>query len=179
MKSAGCHLIQVGIESGNNEMLARIRKNIRIEQALEACRLIKESGVSLQGYFMVGFPDEDEDTLKDTVTAMKRSNCDEIIYSIFTPYPGTEIFNYCREKGLIRDDYDVSFYNHKSPANSFCMNIPAKRFRTLARKIEKMVERKNRRNRLKQVFSSHTFRRIRGMGTAEILRRGIRILLDK
>ena len=73
MKSAGCYLVEVGIESGNNKILAAMRKNITIEEALAACRLVKKHGLQLLAFFMVGFPQETEDTLRDTMSAMRKT----------------------------------------------------------------------------------------------------------
>jgi radical SAM superfamily enzyme YgiQ (UPF0313 family) len=152
MKVAGCSLIQIGIESGNNEILSAMRKDITLEEALATCEIIKKQGIELETFFMVGFPQETEDTLNNTIAAMKKAKCDSICYSIFTPYPGTEAFEFCKKNGLIKDDYNVSLYNHQSPANCFSMNIAPERFRILVSKIEKMVDRKNYLNRIKKSF---------------------------
>lgn len=179
MKTAGCYAIQIGIESGNNEILKKMRKNITIEEALSACKIIKKHGVDLHAFFMIGFPQETEDTLNDTIIAMKKIKCDSLIYSIFTPYPATEVFEFCKENGLIKDDYDVSLYNHQSPANCFCINITPLRFRMLASKIEKMIDRKNSLNRIKRVFSLNILWRIQELGINKSLKKGIRIFLGK
>lgn len=179
MKRAGCCSVQIGIESGNNEILKEMRKNITIEEALSACKIIKEHGIRLEPFFMVGFPQETEESLNDTVKAIKKIDCDQVTYSIFTPYPGTEAFEFCKEKGLIDSSYDVSLYNHQSPANSFCINITPERFRMLASKIEKMVDRKNSLNRIKKIFSLNTFSRMQEYGIGKSLKKGIRIFLGK
>jgi anaerobic magnesium-protoporphyrin IX monomethyl ester cyclase len=90
MKKAGCYLIQVGVESGNNQILKEMRKNITIEEALRACDVIRSNRIEVQTFFIVGFPQETEQTLNDTFDAIKRIKSDSLIYSIFTPYPGTE-----------------------------------------------------------------------------------------
>jgi len=179
MKAAGCRSIQIGIESGNNEILRAMRKNITIEESLAACEAIRKHGIGLQAFFMVGFPQETEETLNDTVTAMKKVKCDHLVYSIFTPYPGTEAFGFCKEKGLIGDDYDVSLYYHKSPANCFCTNITLERFRMLASKVEEMVDRKNYIGRVRQIFTLNTLRKIQGLGISRSFRKGIRVLIGK
>lgn len=179
MKTAGCFSIAIGIESGNNEILKEMRKNITIEEALSACEIIKKHGIRLQAFFIIGFPQETEDTLNDTVAVMKKLSADVLVYSIFTPYPGTEAFEFCKERELISDEYDVSLYNHQSPSNCFCINISPERFRRLASKIEKMIDRKNSSNRIKQVFSLNTFRRIQKLGIGKSFQKGIRIFIGK
>ena len=168
MKKAGCFLIQIGVESGNNEALSRMRKNITIEKALSAAKIIKKYGIKLQAFFIIGFPWDTEASLDDTVKAMRKIKCDILTYSIFTPYPATEAFEFCKENGLIKEDYDVSLYNHQSPANNFCMNIPPRRFRMLASKIERMIDRRNSINRIKRIFSPATFFMIRELGISRV-----------
>ena len=153
MKDAGCETISLGIESGNNRILNEIRKNITIEKALAAADVIKRHDIRLRVFFMVGFPQETEETLNDTMRAMKKINADSVIYSIFTPYPGTEAFDFCKQKGLIKDDFDVSLYNHQSPANCFCMNIAPERFRRVVEEMEQLVSGYERRYAMRVLFS--------------------------
>jgi len=160
MKSAGCFSIQIGIESGNNKILSAVRKNITIENALDACELIKKHGIELTTFFMVGHLQDTEDTLRDTVNAIKEVKSDLIGYSIFTPYPGTEAFEQCKENGLISGDYDTSLFNHQSPLNNFCMNIPKESFRMIVNKVEKQIDRKNSVHTLKRRISMETYSRV-------------------
>lgn len=164
MRKSGCYLIQLGIESGNNEILKKIRKGITVKEALLACRTIKKQGIILHSFFMLGFPWETEEEIKDTVSVMKKTNSDFLIYSRFTPYPGTEAFEFCKQKGLIDSNYNSSLHYHHSPINYFCFNITPERFRELASKIEKMVDKINfsKLNKLKrklQLFYSNKIRR--------------------
>lgn len=179
MKRAGCYLIVVGIESGNNDILKKMRKNFTIDEALSACKIIKKHGIDLGAFFMIGFPQETEATLDDTVRAMRKTKCDLLYYSVFTPYPATEAFQFCKEKGLIGDDYDVSLYNHQSSANYFCMNIVPERFRVRASRIEKMVDRKNSLKRVRRVFSLKTLWKMQELGIGNSIKRGINIFFGK
>jgi len=179
MKQAGCRLIQLGIESGNNEILKAIHKNITIEQALAACKIIRKHGIQLEAFFMIGFPQETEKTLHDTVVAMKKAKC-QIVYSIYTPYPGTEGFEFCKKKGLIDETFDMSLYNHQSPANSFCVNIPQDRFRILASQVETLVDNINNSIRLQRSSSKTSYlRKIHQLGIRGTIRKGVKLLTSK
>jgi hypothetical protein len=179
MKSAGCYSISLGIESGNNDILFLIRKNFTIDEALDACELINKQGIELHVFFIVGFPQDTEDTLRDTITAIKKVKCDTIVYSIFTPYPGTEAFELCKEKGLIGNDHDVSLFNHQSPVNNFCVGIPIKRFRMIVNELEKEIDRNTSINRIKRIFSLNTFYRIQEFGIGESLKKGLKLIIGK
>lgn len=179
MKEAGCYSIQIGIESGNNEILAAMKKHITIEEAYDACETIKRNGIEVKAFFIVGFPQETEETLRDTARAMRKIKCDRLSYSIFTPYPGTEAYDYCRERGLIGDGFEDGLYYHQSPENCFCEHISPERFRVLARRIERMVDRKNTLNRLGKLFSAGVIGKIREYGIRRSLARGKQILCGK
>lgn len=169
MKDAGCLSVDIGIESGNNEILQQIRKNFTIEEALAACEIIRKCGIKVGAFFQIGFPYETEATLADTVSVMKKVKASRLIYSIFTPHPGTEAYDFCRQNDLL-DDFDVSLYNHQSPRNCFCFHIPHGRFRELASDIEKMVDRRNTINRAQQLLSRNAFRRMGEVGVKKGLR---------
>jgi tRNA A37 methylthiotransferase MiaB len=139
MKNAGCFLIQMGVESGNNEMLKKVGKNLTIERACSAAEIIKKHGITLHAFFMFGFPDETMETFNDTKAAMFKMDPDIIIYSLFTPYPGTPLFEDLKVAGIINDNFDMASYNHQSPNNYFCLRIPKEKFRQMAADVERII----------------------------------------
>jgi hypothetical protein len=163
MKKAGCRKMNIGIESGNNDMLRQIRKGITVEAAFAAADIITKHGISLTSNFMFGFPTETEETLNDTYNCIKRIN-GNIGYSIFTPYPGTEAFEYCRNAGIISGTYDASLYNHQSPENCFCRNINKQRFREIVTEIERYVDERKSEHEFRQVVSYSTLDRFLSSG---------------
>ena len=177
MKSAGCYMIMVGIESGSNEILRAMRKNITIEEAFIACESVKKSGIKLEIFFMVGFPMETEGTLNETLAAIRKIKPDRLVYSTFTPYPGTENFEFCKEKGVIDNHYDISLHHHQSPVNCFSANIPPDRFRTLVSKIEKMVDKTNWLKDIKKSYSYVTIKKIQELGFRRSLKKAARKLI--
>ena len=175
MKSAGCRLILMGVELGNNEMLKLIHKNITIEDAFSAARIIKKHKIFLDTFFMVGFPQETEESLNDTINAMTSIPSDLIIYSIFTPYLGTKLFDYCKEQGIVSNDFDVSLYNHQSPENYFCPNIPREIFNKRLRKLENELVRINARKNFRMYLSREGFLKFKQIG----IRNGFQRLWNK
>lgn len=164
MKAGGCRSIQLGVESGNNEMLKSIEKNITIEEAFSAANIIKKHRIYLATFFMAGFPQETEKTLNDTISAIASFPSDSVLYSIFTPYLGTELFNYCKEQGIIPDDFDVSLHNHQSPENYFCPNIDRDVFKERVRMLAKAVDRLNNRRKLKMYCSREGYLKLKEKG---------------
>ena len=147
MRRSGCVRVNIGIESGNNRILRSVKKGHTIEKAYPAVDLCRRKGIEVGAFFMVGFPWETEETLRDTLTAIEKINADNIMLSIFTPYPGSELFQVCKELGVVDDDFDITIYNHQSPENCFTAFIPPERFKELVREAVSVVGRKNSRGR--------------------------------
>lgn len=93
MKDAGCDTVSFGVESGNEEMLKRIRKRIKISQVKEAARICREVGMKCLASFIVGLPGESHETLKDTEKLAKELEelGIEYGYHMLAPFPGTTI----------------------------------------------------------------------------------------
>lgn len=90
MRSAGCTTVSFGIESGNPEMLKRIRKGITPALARKAVNACREAGITPHASFMVGLPGESPETLKDTAELAK--SLDILFgYHFLAPFPGTTV----------------------------------------------------------------------------------------
>ncbi len=91
-KKAGCWQIQLGIESGSENILKNLNKNVSKERIFEACNHIKEAGLLLKGFFMLGNPGENEKTIKETLQFACKLPLDDFQCTFFTPYPGSQIY---------------------------------------------------------------------------------------
>jgi anaerobic magnesium-protoporphyrin IX monomethyl ester cyclase len=170
MKKAGCREIAIGIESGNNEMLRKMRKRITLESALDAARLIRKNRINFVAFFMIGFPGETEKTINDTLTAMRKIN-GKIIFNVFTPFPGTQGFEMCRQLGLIKNDYNPALFMHQGPENYFCMDIEREKFKKLENEVADFVDTHNLKHDLGNAFTLSKLRQIYQYGFRETLRR--------
>jgi anaerobic magnesium-protoporphyrin IX monomethyl ester cyclase len=93
MYAAGCRRIHYGIESGNQEVLQRIGKGIKLEQVRDAVRWAKEAGIQAKGYFMLGLPGDTEKTMQQTIDLAVELDLDEAMFSLTTPFPGTRLWD--------------------------------------------------------------------------------------
>ena len=176
LRRAGCYRVQVGIESGSDRILRAMRKGFTVDRALAACRAIRNAGLELHAFFMVGFPQETQATLAETLDVMRCIHASRILYSIFAPYPGTEAFEHCRQHNLIEADPDLVTLYHQSPTHCFTPHIPPDRFRRLLADVEQTVDRRNARARIGEMFSARTLRRIAEIGPRAALGKAWRIL---
>ncbi|MBU0972709.1 MAG: B12-binding domain-containing radical SAM protein [Proteobacteria bacterium] len=90
MKSAGCHSVSFGIESGNPEMLKRVKKGITIAQAKKAAKACKEAGIRGHASFMVGLPGETYETMNDSRKLQNELEI-ESGFHFLSPFPGTAV----------------------------------------------------------------------------------------
>ena len=102
MKKAGCHLIKFGVESGNQEILNKIGKGIKLEQVVNAVKWAKEVGLEVVGFFMIALPGETEKTMQDTINFAKRLDLDMAKLSIMIPLPATAVFDDFKSRNLIK-----------------------------------------------------------------------------
>ena len=139
MKEAGCVQIDLGIECGNDNMLEYVKKGITIEQVLKAFEIANEIGIGTLAYFMMGFPDETQKDIEDTIRLMKKVKPSHPCWSIATPYPGTELYDICKSEGLIREDVNWSTYHHHSKNVCFSKQLTQEELLHLAERIERIT----------------------------------------
>lgn len=102
LKEAGCFMIAVGFESGNDDTLKKIKKGTTKEDNLRAAQLIKKAGLPLFGFFMIGFPWETERDIIETLEFIFKIDPDFIEVHIAMPYYGTELYSQCEQYNTIK-----------------------------------------------------------------------------
>lgn len=100
MQKAGCRWILFGLESGNEERIKKIKKNIDLSKAKETVRWCEEAGITVQASFIIGYPDETEEEIRNTVVFADSLNSSLIAVNILTPLPNSEIYKEINEKGI-------------------------------------------------------------------------------
>lgn len=98
---AGCRMVQMGVESGSPEVLRLLGKKVCIERVEKDVRRLREHGIEVKGLFMVGCPGENVDTIKQTLELIRRAPFTAIGLHLFTPYPGTPIWQGIEAYGQI------------------------------------------------------------------------------
>ncbi len=92
---SGLRRVLIGVETGSARMLKRIAKDTKIEQVLESAEMCARNKVAVIFSFIVGFPDESDDDVMQTVSLIKqlRSMSPQFETPIFyyKPYPGSAL----------------------------------------------------------------------------------------
>ena len=103
MAQSGCQSIQFGFESGNEAILRSIGKNTTPKQIEDAARLCLDLGVIPIGNFLVGFPDDTRESIRETLElAKKLKRMGAVCYlAALTPFPGTYIYEHRERLGIV------------------------------------------------------------------------------
>jgi hopanoid biosynthesis associated radical SAM protein HpnJ len=104
LRDNGLRLLLVGFESGNQQVLDGIKKGIKLEVARKFMENCHKLGITVHGTFIIGLPNESQQTIEETI----RFACDvsphTIQVSIAAPYPGTELYRQAQTNGWFSDN---------------------------------------------------------------------------
>jgi len=104
MKQAGCDRIHYGVECGNDRMLKVIKKNATVAKIKEVIGQTKAVGMEVLCYFIIGQQTETASDVNDSLNLARALDPNYVHFTIFCPYPGTEIYTQGLASGVIKDD---------------------------------------------------------------------------
>lgn len=113
MKKAGYYSISIAIESGDKDILKLMHKPVNLERVEQIVSTARKCGLKTKGFFILGYPGENKEQMQRTVDFAASVGLDWAIFFIATPIPGSELDNFCREKGYLIDEnlgYIKQFY---------------------------------------------------------------------
>jgi hopanoid biosynthesis associated radical SAM protein HpnJ len=104
MKEAGCRLLIVGYESGDQQILKNIKKGATVERARQFTKDCHKLGLVVHGDFILGLPGETHATINNTIAFAKELDVETIQVSVAHAYPGTELYDQVVKNGNIVGD---------------------------------------------------------------------------
>lgn len=142
LKAAGCFQFTYGLESGSDKMLNAMKKRTNVQQNRNAVHAVRDAGLHCVPQFCIGLPGETKDTLKETFNFIKSIDFWSYL-SIHkaNAYPGSEIYEYAKDKGLIGDEF--AYVSSLAGSDKYPLqlsNIPSNEMKRILRRFIIMRE---------------------------------------
>jgi len=109
MKEAGCFNVHLGIESGTDKILNKMGKKLNIKTIEESVKMIKKIGLNCTASFMLGYLDETEDDINNTIDFACNLDLDSCQFYITQPEPNTELYEEVKSIKELPDDIYKEF----------------------------------------------------------------------
>jgi radical SAM superfamily enzyme YgiQ (UPF0313 family) len=103
-REAGCVMVLFGIESGNEDILKKIKKKTTVEEIRRGVKLAHEAGLEILNCIMFGFYWDTPETLKQSLDLAFQLDAEFTQFSIPTPLPGTEYYQLLKQNGHLNFD---------------------------------------------------------------------------
>jgi radical SAM superfamily enzyme YgiQ (UPF0313 family) len=116
LAAAGCKHIVYGVESGSERVRRDIlKRNISNQRLCESFRQTQAAGILATANYMLGIPGETAADIEETLALHEQLQPDDFGYFVFYPYPGTQLFKLCADRGYLPDNlYDFPAHHHGS-----------------------------------------------------------------
>lgn len=116
MKKSGCYAISIGVESGNQETLDRMKKGTKLSQAATAVQLLKDVKIKTYLYYVIGFPWETKEMINETINFAIKLDGDISDFYLAQPLYGTELYKMAIDGNMLEEGENFLFgYRINSP----------------------------------------------------------------
>lgn len=115
MKRMNVASIGIGFESQSPKVLKYLKKGTTtVEQNKNAVKILNKNDIPIQGLFMLGSPDETKEDMLKTLKFIDENVFDSFEFSITTAVPGSELWDYAKQKNLVKDDMNWDLLTMKA-----------------------------------------------------------------
>jgi anaerobic magnesium-protoporphyrin IX monomethyl ester cyclase len=125
LKKAGCWMVNVGIESGDQRLLTEHKSGLTLDAVRSDVALLKRHGLYVKGLFMMGLPGETPESIRMTRKFALSLPLKDANMTAFTPFPGAPLSSRISEEGALQDDWSLMdcehfvFVPHGIPSGAF------------------------------------------------------------
>lgn len=109
MKRAGCRMLRYGVEQGDPDMMQIIEKRTTQNEVINAFKWTHEAGIETFAYFIVGYINETDETMRSTVDLAKAIDPKYVMFTKAVPLPDTKLMDDAVKQGFIKSDYWQNF----------------------------------------------------------------------
>ena len=104
--------VSMGLESGNQEVLTRLKgRAFKVEINEQAVHTLHRHGIHPHASFIIGEPHETLEQMEETYQFIRRNPLSLVNIYVLTPLPGTPVWHDAKAKGLVADDMDWDLLN--------------------------------------------------------------------
>ena len=118
MKKAKVKKVDVGVESGDKEILEKMGKMITKEDVVKVFTLLKKYKIKSGAFFIIGHPNETKKTIWETIKFAAEINPTEPIFAIAVPFPGTKIAEYALRGEMGYKNLSLKWSTYRKQINS-------------------------------------------------------------
>jgi len=109
MRRAGFIMVSLAVESGSDYIRNEIMgKRIGREQIINAFKMCRAVGINTNAFFIVGMPEETEETLEETIALLNEIDTTRVSIHVAKPLPGTKLFEQCQHDRILNYEYDIN-----------------------------------------------------------------------
>lgn len=145
MRESGCYQLSFSVESASNRILKEvINKPLDLAIIEPLVRKAQKLGILLHGNFVIGFPDETKEELKETFRFMRKMRFNSVSIAIVDPIPGSRLYELCEKNDLFIDGMEEARFNSRRA------NIKVQNFKP--GELEKIASRENQLYNLTELF---------------------------
>jgi len=123
LRQAGIRWLALGIESGSEHVRDGAEKSFSQAEIVDIVRLIQQAGISVIGNFIFGLPDDDLDTMRETLKLAAELNCEFANFYSAMAYPGSPLYRMAVEKGWPLPESWSGFSQHSYD----CLPLPTEK----------------------------------------------------
>lgn len=108
LRRLGVRYATLGLESGDDETLHYLKgDNVTVEQNRRAVSLLRQGGMKVNAFFIIGSPRESREQMRRTYDFIRECRPDLVEVMLLTPFPGTPVWEYAKARGLVSErDFD-------------------------------------------------------------------------
>jgi len=120
MRESGCIRIALGVESLDDNVTQSLDKGINAQDVYDCFEAANQLGMIARAYLMIGYPGENEESIRRTKQRLKNLAADNLGIAILTPYPGTPLYEQMLSDGMI-ENADLDDYDAEHPIIKTCL----------------------------------------------------------
>jgi radical SAM superfamily enzyme YgiQ (UPF0313 family) len=115
LSESGCHVVRIGLESGDNRILSKMKKKATVDRHYDLINRLRDHKIHVSGSFILNMPGETAESLNNSAMFIKKSRLHNFNFGFATPYPQTELYKYARDNDFISNEKEYIVKNLCNP----------------------------------------------------------------